>query len=240
MTIEFHCPGCDKWLSTSNERAGWQAQCPQCSTLVTVPHNLDAPAVFEPVVGPTAPAVGDATPPDGSCCPMCGAAVYSSAGRCTQCGERFGEDATESAKRDLIYAGFGVRFLAFMIDYVIAGLIPSIAIGALLEVGEYANDFDDPADETWFVSLILGFVIDWLYHAVMESSSLQATLGKMAMRLIVTDTEGRRITFWRAAGRPFAKILSGMFCYLGYILAAFTVRHQALHDMICGTLVVRA
>ncbi|TWU09344.1 RDD family protein [Symmachiella macrocystis] len=240
MSIEFHCPGCDKLLSTSDERAGWQAQCPQCSTLVTVPLNPDTPAVLDPVVGPTAPAVGDTTPSDGSCCPMCGAAVYSVSGRCAQCGERFGVDAAESAKRDLVYAGFGVRFLAFLIDYVIAGLIPGIAIGALLEVGDFAGDFDDPADETWFISMILGFVVDWLYHAVMESSSLQATLGKMAMRLIVTDTEGRRITFWRATGRAFAKILSGMMCSLGYILAAFTERHQALHDMICGTLVVRA
>ncbi|QDT48288.1 RDD family protein [Symmachiella dynata] len=238
MTIEFHCPGCDKWLITSDERAGWQAQCPQCSTLVTVPHNLDAPAVLDPVVSKVAPTVGDAPPATDSCCPMCGAAVYSAAGRCTQCGERFGEDATESAKRDLVYARFGARWVAFMIDYVIAWLIPSILISVPVTlIGGYHNPIEDDA---FMVSTIFAFFVSWLYHAVMDSSMRQATLGKMAMQLMVTDTEGRRISFWRAAGRPFAKILSGMFCYLGYILAAFTVRHQALHDMICGTLVVRA
>ena len=80
---------------------------------------------------------------------------------------------------------------------------------------------------------------NWIYEAGLESSSKQATLGKMAMGLKVTDLVGRRISFARATGRHFAKILSGMILLIGYIMAGFTERKQALHDMIAGTLVQR-
>lgn len=71
----------------------------------------------------------------------------------------------------------------------------------------------------------------------MLSSARQATLGKMALRLRVTDLDGNRISFGRASARHFAKYLSGLILAIGYIMAAFTERHQALHDMVAGTLV---
>jgi uncharacterized RDD family membrane protein YckC len=80
---------------------------------------------------------------------------------------------------------------------------------------------------------------NWIYEAALESSSKQATLGKMALALKVTDLAGQRISFVRATGRHFAKILSGMILMIGYIMAGFTERKQALHDMIAGTLVQR-
>ena len=73
----------------------------------------------------------------------------------------------------------------------------------------------------------------------MESSSLQATLGKMIFGMKVTDLNGNRISFARATGRHFAKYLSSMILFIGYIMAGFTERKQALHDMIAGTLVIR-
>jgi uncharacterized RDD family membrane protein YckC len=85
----------------------------------------------------------------------------------------------------------------------------------------------------------LYFVVGWSYEAGMESSVKQATLGKMAMGLKVTDEQGNRISFARATGRHFAKIISGMILLIGYIMAGFTARKQALHDMIAGTLVIR-
>jgi uncharacterized RDD family membrane protein YckC len=238
MTIEFHCPGCDKKLSTSDERVGWQASCPECTELVTVPHQTDAPVAASSSLDHEARPFGDTVSRSGSRCPMCGGELQSSANRCTHCGEGVDTEKDVPAVRDLEYAGFGVRLIAFLIDYVIGTLIPSIVISVPITlIGGYHNPLED---EAFTVSTIFAFFISWIYHAVMNSSARQATLGKMAMGLIVTDTDGRRITFARAAGRPFAKILSGMFCCAGYIMAAFTERHQALHDFICGTLVVRA
>jgi uncharacterized RDD family membrane protein YckC len=72
----------------------------------------------------------------------------------------------------------------------------------------------------------------------MESSSKRATLGKMALGIIVTDLEGKRISFGRATGRFFSKILSGIIIYIGFIMVAFTDKKQGLHDMIAGTLVI--
>ncbi len=87
----------------------------------------------------------------------------------------------------------------------------------------------------WF---LLYKVLGWLYFAVFESSPRQATPGKMMLGLFVTDTHGRRITFPRALGRTLSKILSQLFCWLGYLLALVTARSQALHDLIADTLVL--
>lgn len=82
-------------------------------------------------------------------------------------------------------------------------------------------------------------VVTWLYYALMESSARQATLGKMALGIIVTDIEGRRIGFGKATGRHFAKILSALILGIGFLMVAFTQRKQGLHDILAGTLVIR-
>ena len=81
-------------------------------------------------------------------------------------------------------------------------------------------------------------VIPWLYWALMESFSKQATLGKRALGILVTDIEGRRISFGRATVRYWAKIISSLTLLIGFIIAGFTSRKQALHDIISGCLVV--
>ena len=87
---------------------------------------------------------------------------------------------------------------------------------------------------------VLFLLIDWIYEATLESSSKQATVGKMVLGLKVTDEHGNRISFARASARFFSKILSRMTLFIGYIMAGFTARKQALHDIIAGTLVVRS
>jgi len=87
---------------------------------------------------------------------------------------------------------------------------------------------------------VFSALVSWIYEAALESSSYQATLGKMALGLKVTDLAGNRISFARATGRHFAKYVSGMIFFIGYIMAGFTERKQALHDMIAGTLVRRS
>jgi uncharacterized RDD family membrane protein YckC len=82
-------------------------------------------------------------------------------------------------------------------------------------------------------------MLSWIYYASMESSSWQATLGKKILGLRVTDLAGNRITFARASGRFFGKILSGMILGIGFLMAGFTARKQALHDILAGCLVLR-
>jgi uncharacterized RDD family membrane protein YckC len=103
----------------------------------------------------------------------------------------------------------------------------------------------DPAAVMGIVSLILTFaaislLLSWLYHAYFESSDWQATPGKRVMSIYVTDMNSQRLSFLHATGRFFAKIITGLIPLgIGYIMAGFTERKQALHDMIAGTLVVR-
>ncbi|MFC1717630.1 RDD family protein [Candidatus Poribacteria bacterium] len=79
----------------------------------------------------------------------------------------------------------------------------------------------------------------WLYSALLESSSKQATLGKMALGIVVTDMELQRISFGRATGRYFGKIISVMIIYIGFLMAGFTEKKQGLHDMMANCLVVK-
>jgi uncharacterized RDD family membrane protein YckC len=87
--------------------------------------------------------------------------------------------------------------------------------------------------------IALAIVFNWLYYALLESSAWQATLGKKALGLEVTDMAGQRISFARATGRYFGKIVSAFILMIGFIMAGFTAQKQALHDMMAGCLVIR-
>ncbi len=132
------------------------------------------------------------------------------------------------------YGGFSNRFAAAFIDGII------LYIGGNL-LGGFLGFFYGLAGGTTEYPSVLGFFLSiiwsWLYFAMMESSAKQATLGKMATGLVVTDENDNRLTFGRATARYFAKWLSSMILMIGYIMAAFTNKRQALHDMIAGTVV---
>jgi uncharacterized RDD family membrane protein YckC len=143
------------------------------------------------------------------------------------------------------YGGFWIRFVAIIID-ILAVSIVVFPIGAVLALalGLAGHAVGMPHHGVHLVRMMVtvpfNFLVNWLYGAGFESSSYQATLGKMALGLKVTDLAGQRISFARATGRHFAKILSGLMLLIGYIMAGFTERKQALHDLIAGTLVVRS
>ena len=133
------------------------------------------------------------------------------------------------------YGGFWVRVVAYIIDIVLLGL----AGGVISVVFGGASDLSDPASAPSLLLNLISLVLGVAYFAGLESSQWQATVGKKAMGLVVTDTNGNRISFLRALGRYFSKILSGLILGIGYIMVAFTERKQGLHDMIASTLVVK-
>ena len=85
---------------------------------------------------------------------------------------------------------------------------------------------------------LLALFFSWMYFALMESSRLQATLGKLAVGIKVTDLAGNRIGFEKATWRYFGKFISALPLLGGFVMAAFTARRQALHDRMAGCLVV--
>lgn len=188
-------------------------------------------------------------------CTRCGTVNPDAAHFCSNCGATFaaaGPAAPASAaaslaqSRPVHYAGFWRRFVAMCIDGLIFSpifLIFLAATGVFGAVfGRGGRDFEDLAAGMFIVWVVLAsmlvFVGNWLYHTWMESSRHQATLGKMALGIIVTDMYGNRISFARANGRFFGKIISGMIMNIGYLMAGFTEKKQALHDMLASCLVV--
>jgi uncharacterized RDD family membrane protein YckC len=136
-----------------------------------------------------------------------------------------------------IHAGFWRRCAAYTIDYFItfvASYLVGLIAGFALTLGQGAAGM--MAAPT--VGGILGLVVGWLYFALQESSAQQATLGKRALGIKVTDSNGARIGFGRATGRFFGKLLSGLIFAIGFMLAGWTEKKQALHDMLANTLVV--
>lgn len=135
------------------------------------------------------------------------------------------------------YAGFWKRLCAAWVDSFI-WMVGMYAVGSVLGVimgGSRAELLASHAGILNILSIILG----WIYAAGMESSSLQGTLGKMALGIKVTDLEGDRIGFGRATGRHFGKLISALILMIGFLMVPFTKQKQGLHDMMAGCLVVK-
>lgn len=154
--------------------------------------------------------------------------------------------AAPAARAPVTYAGFWLRFVALIIDAIIVDLALGIPIAIIFgAMGISVATMGRPEEMmgaffgVFALVEVVAIVAVWLYYALMESSSWQATLGKKALGLYVTDMNGQRITFGRATGRYFGKIISGIILLIGYIMAGFTEKKQALHDMMAGCLVLR-
>lgn len=133
------------------------------------------------------------------------------------------------------YAGFWKRFAAAIIDgfsLMIGGFVIGGVIGLVYGLSTGTSQGAD------ILGNIVGIAMGWLYFAIMESSSKQGTLGKMALGIKVTDLSGNAISFGKATGRHFSKFISMITLSIGYLLAAFTSKKQGLHDMMAGCLVV--
>jgi uncharacterized RDD family membrane protein YckC len=128
------------------------------------------------------------------------------------------------------YGGFWVRFLAFLVDSAIVFVLSAgLLIGASMALG--------PNDLT--LAVIAVWVLGFLYWPILHASRLRATFGKALLGLHVTRFDARRISILRALWREIAKIFSGAVFMLGYVIAAFMPRKQALHDLMAATYVVR-
>ena len=128
-----------------------------------------------------------------------------------------------------------MRLGAYLIDSLLLSTVLVIALWPQIQRGMTPEQLSQD-----YRLLAAELFLPWLYFALMESSPWQATLGKKAFRLRVTDLEGHRINLGRATLRHLGKILSGLTLFLGYVMAGFTVRKQALHDILAGCLVVRS
>ena len=156
---------------------------------------------------------------------------------CRSCGLRIaaatisGEAVVDAVQSEVLYAGFWKRAAAAVIDSFLLFLI-GIALGFLFIIVTGSDQGLESA------SNILGVLLGWIYFSVLESSERQATIGKKALGIIVTDTHGNRISFFKASGRHFGKIVSSITLGIGFIMAGFTKKKQTLHDIMFDCVVV--
>jgi uncharacterized RDD family membrane protein YckC len=159
-------------------------------------------------------------------CPNCGKQNDDRAKYCQGCGLSFQPVAASpqvavSTANAVNYASVWARFVALVIDAIIVAVASGLVTAGTFGAG-----------------VVVTFIGPWLYEAFMLSSEWQATVGKRAMNMVVTGVDGTRISFARATGRHFAKYLSAFILGVGFIMAFFTAKRQALHDLIAETLVV--
>ena len=147
--------------------------------------------------------------------------------------ERIIETIREQKKYE--YAGFWKRLVAFTVDLIIGCIVGYILVYILSYIMVTSNPSSFFVTE--IVIRISSIMLAWAYSAGMESSQTQGTLGKIALGIKVIDLDGSRISFGKATGRYFAKIVSSIF-FIGLFMTAFTEKKQGLHDKMAGCLVV--
>jgi uncharacterized RDD family membrane protein YckC len=179
-------------------------------------------------------------------CNRCGAWVEDGSASCPSCGQPQ-TPPVESEVRTA-FAGFWLRLTAYVIDVLILSAATLLVMVPLAPMFFGTRPPVPPMpgqgirpEATMFLATVwvLSIVGAWLYFALFESSSWQATPGKRALGLFVTDMQGRQISFGRATIRYFGKILSSLIFLIGYFMIGFTEKKQGLHDMLADTLVLR-
>jgi uncharacterized RDD family membrane protein YckC len=199
-------------------------------------------------------------------CPKCGKETDASGKFCQWCGADIGSlpapaspvvTQEEEEGPDIgVYAGLGRRFVAFVVDIIIILLFDLVAMTVLGLTRGIQNSYfyfvqHVPVDQLTAdgtMGALLGsviaaygivlIVIPWLYYAGFESSRSQATPGKLLMHIVVTDMTGNKPTFARVTLRHFAKFVSALIIFIGFLMIGLTQRRQGLHDRVAGCLVL--
>lgn len=190
-------------------------------------------------------------------CASCGSERLADGRFCLFCGDLLAEPGPHTTSShgdrrrvsnispDVEYAGFWPRFLAGAVNIALealGALLITLAIDFVLQ--RFGRLF---GIDRWDAKVFAGFVYipilavgSWLYCAFAESSSWRATVGKRLLGLQVTTAEGERISFGQATVRHFMKFLSFFCLTIGFLMTLWTKRRQALHDMPCDVVVIRA
>lgn len=142
------------------------------------------------------------------------------------------------------YAGFWLRFIAAFADIIIllavSFLLLLIAGSSIIGLLGLSAEQSESLGYVYGYAFPFAFVVlQWFYSSILESTKRRATVGKMIVKIKVCDTEGRKLTLLLSAARNAFKMLSLLMLFVGFVTIFFTQRKQALHDLICGCLVIR-
>lgn len=164
-------------------------------------------------------------------------AYATSVGVDPEASERFLHD------RPVVYAGFLKRFAAVFVDSVIVGIVGGAIggiLGGIFGLAMMGNGFaaNSGSAAVNAFSTLIGLALGLLYYGGFHSSEWQATPGKMLIGIKVARVDGDRLSPVRAGARFLATYINLFTLGIGWLMAAFTDRKQALHDFISDTVVV--
>ena len=195
---------------------------------------------------------GGAAPPAGApgaagtvLCAECGKAFsaaevvrFGDRSICAACKPTFAQRMQEGAVTTgaLDYATFGSRFGAKMLDGLIL-MVVNVGLGVVVGMATESRE-QKPVVIVMALMVLVQLLINFSY-GIFFLGKFGATPGKMACKIKVVRPDGSPLGYGRACGRVFAEILSGMICYIGYIMAGFDEEKRSLHDRICDTRVIK-
>ena len=188
-------------------------------------------------------------------CASCGSPALPDGEFCLFCGDLLTESGRHLAVRPQgsttivpttegrEYAGFWRRVWAGTIDVsleILVALLISLVIdfGFSLVGRVLGIEHESAAYITGFTFIVVLAVGGWLYAALSESSRYRATIGKRIMHLQVVTADGEKLNFGQASVRHVMKFLSLFTAGIGFVMAGFTKRRQALHDLPNDCLVI--
>jgi uncharacterized RDD family membrane protein YckC len=188
---------------------------------------------------------GNPVLPDGQFCLFCGDVLqnHPSSVRAPAAHSPKSQ-VTAAAPRSLEYAGFWLRVWAGAID-VLLEAFAALLVTAIVDIAMkiFSPQFGlSPITARYFTGIVFIFVLTiggWLYCACSESSAWRATVGKRIVGLQVVTSSGGQLSFGQASVRHFMKFLSLFTATVGFMMAGWTKRRQALHDLPQDCLVVR-
>jgi uncharacterized RDD family membrane protein YckC len=208
--------------------------------------EVKAPGAGALAAPPVAPPIAPSLAPSEAVCAECGRIFnvqdmipYGGIRVCAACKPVFMQKLAEGAKVNtgaLNYAGFWIRFGAKILDGLILGIV--FAGPLIYFVIKGAANPQDVKFQIFQLLVQLLYAAGNIGYQIFFLGKYGATPGKMACGLRVVTAEGNKIGYGRATGRVFAEMLSGMICYIGYLIVAFDDQKRALHDHICNTRVV--
>jgi uncharacterized RDD family membrane protein YckC len=199
----------------------------------------------------------------GMYCSKCGKKTDDSGRYCQWCGADLKATPPKPLLRRKVagirtedFAGPGQRFIAFVIDVIFILIIDAFVMGVtgltegvrmayqLIRGYPMTDRYGDVVNSALPTAIVYSFtvliiIVPWIYFAFLDSSKNQATLGKIAARVAITDMNGARITFARGTLHFFAMYLSFFIFFVGFIITPFTRQKQGLHDIIAGCLMFR-
>lgn len=154
-------------------------------------------------------------------------------------------------QKEVIHAGFGLRFVAFGIDmfiFIIAITILAYVLNifglklvpdfAGLSIEEIMNNYQNDSGRLQAYNLTLTG-LNILYYSYFESSIKQATPGKQLTKIQVINNEGKGLSLNEALVRNAGKMVSQIILYIGFFMCLFTKEKQCLHDLFAKSYVIK-